>query len=183
MQAPSVPSAVLMEQQYAGGAEEGVAQGKTGQPATVVNKPFTQTGSSLPLAETHWLLASQQYPGVGGFVNISQNAQRLVFCGTFTTGGLEIDVTAQALRIVREGGVRKFVRAVEQISFSGRYAVERGQPVLYVTERAVFQLLPEGLELIEVAPGIDLKRDVLDQMDFHPLIRAVRPMSAVLFRE
>src|SRR5439155_21168355 len=88
--------------------------------------------------------------GVGGFVNISQSAKRLVFCGTFTAQGLEVEIGGGQLKIKREGAIPKFIAAVEQRSFSGRYALQRGQPVLYVTERAVFALLSAGLELIEI---------------------------------
>ena len=121
--------------------------------------------------------------GVGGFVNITQTARRLVFCGTFTTGELEVAVEAGQLRIVKEGAVRKFVKSVEQISFSAARSRQVGQQVLYITERAVFQLVPEGLELIELAPGIDLEKQVLAQMDFRPVIRNVRTMPARAFTE
>ena len=119
--------------------------------------------------------------GVGGFVNISQNARRLVFCGTMTSDGLEVDVAAGRVTIRREGRVRKFVDRVEQVSFSGDLARQRGQDVLYVTERAVFRLGPDGMELIEVAPGIDVERDVIGQMGFHPILRNVRSMPAHVF--
>ena len=115
--------------------------------------------------------------GVGGFVNISQNARRLVFCGTFTSDGLKVEVSSGRLTISREGRIQKFVDQVEQISFSGEVARQKSQDVLYVTERAVFRLTADGLELIEVAPGIDVQRDVLDQMAFAPLVRDVRLMS------
>ena len=115
--------------------------------------------------------------GVGGFVNITQTAKRLVFCGTFTSGGLDVGVNSGGLSIPREGRTRKFVEEVGQMSFSGRLARERRQDVLYVTERAVFRLVDEGLELIEVAPGIDVERDVLGQMEFRPVVRRVESMS------
>jgi propionate CoA-transferase len=119
--------------------------------------------------------------GVGGFINISQNARRLVFCGTLTSGGLEVVIEHGHLRIVREGSHRKFVADVEQVSFSGALARERQQEVLFVTERAVFRLAREGLELIEVAPGIDVETQVLAQLDFRPLIRELQPMPAHVF--
>ncbi|MBN1910205.1 MAG: hypothetical protein JW818_10730 [Pirellulales bacterium] len=114
--------------------------------------------------------------GVGGFVNITQTARRLVFCGTFTAGGLEIDVADGRLCIVQEGRNPKFVERVEHLSFSAARSREVGQEVLYVTERAVFRLADDGLELIELAPGVDLERDILAQMAFRPIMREIRPM-------
>ncbi|WZO97689.1 CoA-transferase [Isosphaeraceae bacterium EP7] len=119
--------------------------------------------------------------GVGGFVNISQNARRVVFCGTLTSDGLEVEVAKGQLRIVREGRVRKFVHEVSQLSYAGEIARQKGQEALYVTERAVFKLTDEGLELIEVAPGIDLERDVIAQMEFRPLVHCPRTMPASAF--
>ncbi|MFM7165814.1 MAG: acyl CoA:acetate/3-ketoacid CoA transferase [Planctomycetaceae bacterium] len=118
----------------------------------------------------------QRFAGVGGFVNISQSARRLVFCGTLTAGGLRLEVKNGQVRIQQEGTIRKFVQQVEQISFSGLQARQRLQDVLYITERAVFRLQPDGLELIELAPGIDLEQQVLKCMDFRPVIRSVSPM-------
>ena len=114
-------------------------------------------------------------------MNISQNARQLVFCGTFTSVGLEVEVASGRLAIRREGRIRKFVDQVEQVSFSGEIARQKQQDVLYVTERAVFRLTQDGIELIEVAPGIDLERDVLAQMSFRPIIRDVRLMPAAVF--
>lgn len=118
-----------------------------------------------------------KFAGVGGFVNISQNARRLVFCGAFTTDGLEIAIEAGGMRIVREGRVCKFVEHVEQVSFSGPVARAHCKDVLVVTERAVFRLASEGWELIEVANGIDVQRDVLDRMQFQPILRLIKPTS------
>ncbi len=119
--------------------------------------------------------------GAGGFINISQNARRLVFAGTFTAGGLRIAVEDGRLAVVSEGRQRKLVDAVQQITYSGAYGAERGQPVLYVTERCVFRLGADGLELTEVAPGIDVERDVLAHMDFAPRIGTLREMDARIF--
>jgi acyl CoA:acetate/3-ketoacid CoA transferase len=118
--------------------------------------------------------------GPGGFIDIAQNARKVVFCGTFDAKGSEIATGDGRVRILRQGEVRKFVGRVEQITFAGRVAMDRGQQVLYVTERAVFRLTPQGMVLAEVAPGIDLRRDVLDRMGFAPLTPsepAVMPAS------
>ncbi len=121
--------------------------------------------------------------GAGGFINISQNARKLVFVGTFTAGGLRVEVDGTDLVIVKEGRSRKFVKAVEQITFSGAYAAEKDQPVLYVTERCVFRRTHDGMELVEVAPGIDIERDILAQMDFKPIIRDPKPMDPRIFAD
>jgi propionate CoA-transferase len=109
--------------------------------------------------------------GAGGFINISQNAKKVVFVGTFMAGRLQLAIEDGRLRIVKDGNLKKFVREVEHRTFSGSYAAKRGQPVLYVTERCVFELTQEGLELVEIAPGIDIERDILAQMEFRPIIR------------
>jgi propionate CoA-transferase len=121
--------------------------------------------------------------GAGGFINISQSAKAVVFVGTFTAGPLEIDVANGRLAILREGNVRKFVADVEHRTFSGDYALKRGQSVLYVTERCVFRLTADGLELTEVAPGIDIRRDILAHMDFTPIVENPQPMDAAIFAD
>ncbi|MFN7443635.1 MAG: acyl CoA:acetate/3-ketoacid CoA transferase [Curvibacter sp.] len=120
--------------------------------------------------------------GAGGFINISQNAKKVVFVGTFTAGRLDIRLDNNSLQIVTDGNARKFVAEVEHRTFSGPEAVRSGRPVLYVTERCVFCLTPRGLELTEIAPGVDLQRDILDRMDFTPVIQGQpRLMDARIF--
>jgi propionate CoA-transferase len=120
--------------------------------------------------------------GAGGFINISQNARRLMFAGTFTADGDATCAEGGQLRIVAEGRTSKFVEAVEQITFNGRLAAAKGQSVLYVTERCVFKLQPGGLQLIEVAPGIDIERDVLSHMAFRPIIGDVALMDPRIYQ-
>lgn len=126
----------------------------------------------------------RNFTGCGGFINISQNSKRVVFTGTFTAGGLEIGIENGSLKIIKEGRSKKFLNQVEQITFSGEYAASKGLDVLYVTERCVFRLIPEGLELIEIAPGIDLEKDILEQMDFKPVInKPPKLMDSRIFME
>jgi propionate CoA-transferase len=120
--------------------------------------------------------------GAGGFIGISQNAKKVVFVGTFTAEHLDVQVLDGALKIHTEGTLRKFVTSVEQVTFNAEYAFKRGQPVLYITERCVFCLMATGLELVEIAPGIDLERDILSQMDFRPSISpTLKIMNACIF--
>ncbi|MGC9319189.1 MAG: acyl CoA:acetate/3-ketoacid CoA transferase, partial [Armatimonadota bacterium] len=122
--------------------------------------------------------------GCGGFINITQTADTVVFCGTFTAGGLEVAIQDATLRILQEGRHRKFIEQVEHVTFSGQYAAEKGQRVMYVTERAVFELVDGGLTLTEIAPGADIESDVLGQMDFAPTVSSrLREMDSRIFRE
>ncbi len=120
--------------------------------------------------------------GAGGFINISQNAGRVVFAGTFTAGGLSVEVKDGGLHILKEGSARKFIAEVGQITFAARNARKKRQPVMYVTERCVFELRDAGLTLTEVAPGVEVQRDILDQMDFAPVVGEVALMDERIFR-
>jgi propionate CoA-transferase len=120
--------------------------------------------------------------GAGGFINISQSAKKVVFVGTFNACGLEVEVSDGALLIRQEGTVRKFVEQVEHVTYSGAVAVERGQQALYVTERCVFRLGSQGLELVEIAPGVHLERDILAKMAFRPVVSPhLKTMDAAIF--
>ena len=120
--------------------------------------------------------------GCGGFINISQNSRKVIFLSTFSSSGLEIEIADGRVRVLKEGKFFKFVDHVGQITFSGKYAVERKQDVLYVTERCVFRLSDSGLELTEVAPGIDIERDIIHKMPFVPRVNDPVEMDASIFR-
>jgi propionate CoA-transferase len=120
--------------------------------------------------------------GPGGFPNISARTPRINFVGTLTAQGLKLDINAEGVRVVREGRLPKFVPRVREVSFNGHLARERGQEVRYITDRAVFALADDGLVLTEVAPGVDLERDVLGRMGFRPRVAEdLRPMDARLY--
>lgn len=122
--------------------------------------------------------------GCGGFINITQNSKKVVYTGTFTVGGLKVAVEDSKLVIVKEGRAKKFLDHVEQITFSGKYAAKAKQPVLYVTERAVFTLEEGEMTLIEIAPGVDLEKDVLALMDFKPRVSPnLKLMPGSIFQE
>ncbi|MCW5619732.1 MAG: propionate CoA-transferase [Burkholderiales bacterium] len=125
-------------------------------------------------------------PGAGGFIDIAHNARELVFTGSFSTGGLQVDIRDGGLRVVKEGKVRKFVSAVEQVTYPVRKNVAgRAQKATLITERAVFRVEPDGLVLAEVAKGVDVRRDVLDQMEFQPrrILDPLPFMEEALFAE
>jgi propionate CoA-transferase len=122
--------------------------------------------------------------GCGGFINITQTSKQVIYCGTFTARGIKIQAENGTLKIVQEGSVNKFIDCVEQITFSGEYANDIDLDVTYITERAVFKLTKDGLELIEIAPGIDLEKDVLAHMEFKPVIsEQLKLMDARIFRQ
>jgi propionate CoA-transferase len=125
-----------------------------------------------------------RFAGCGGFIDITQNAKKVVFCGTLTTKGLQVEIGDGKLKILQEGSIKKFVKNVEHITFSGEYARKLGKEVLYVTERAVFRLGKSGLVLEEIAPGVDLERDVLAKMDFSPTVSSeLKVMDEKIFKE
>ena len=120
--------------------------------------------------------------GSGGAIDISSAAKKIVFCGTFAVKG-EQQITADGLKVIHPGKAKKFVDRVEQVTFSGTSAIDRGQSVFYVTERAVFTLTPDGVMLLEIAPGLDLQTDVLDMMEFRPLISTeLKTIDAMVYR-
>jgi propionate CoA-transferase len=120
--------------------------------------------------------------GCGGFINITTASKKVVFCGTFTTGGIKATATDGKIKIIQEGKRKKFMDHVEQITFSGKYAAKSNKPILYVTERAVFKLDGGEVTLVEIAPGIDLEKDILAQMDFKPSISPdLKTMPAEIF--
>ena len=143
---------------------------------------FMGAGEIDPQGNVNSTRMGSHVSGCGGFIDITQNAKRVVFCAAFTASGLRCSVEPGRLTVLQEGKIRKFVRQVQQVSFSAKQALSAGQKVLYVTERAVFELTGDGILLTEIAPGIDLERDVLAQMEFHPLLSSrIREMDSRLF--
>jgi propionate CoA-transferase len=109
--------------------------------------------------------------GASGFINISQSARKVVFTGLFASGAMEVAFRKGNLHILRDGKVTQFVEAIEHRTFSSAEAHRLGTTVLYITERCVFRSATDGLELIEIAPGVDLQRDILDKLSFAPILR------------
>ena len=122
--------------------------------------------------------------GCGGFIDISQSTDKILFCGTLTAGGLKIAVEDGKLKILQEGGKVKFKKEVGQITFSSHFSAETGQKVLFITERCVFELINEQLVLTEVAPGIDVEKDILPYLETPPVISEdLKEMDPRIFRE
>lgn len=122
--------------------------------------------------------------GCGGFINITQTTPVVIYCGTFTSKGLKLDIKDGKLNILQDGSIMKFKNKVEQVTFSAEFAKEQNQKVLYITERCVFELRPKGLTLTEIAPGVDLKKDILGHMEFEPLIAEdLKLMDERLFQD
>ena len=175
----------------------GLSFGVSANAAAILDQPYQfdfYDGGNLDLAILGLAEADQEgninvskfhgrVAGCGGFINISQNSKKVIYCGTFTAGGLKEKCEDGKLVIIQEGKNKKFLHHVEQITFSGSYALSVNQPVLYVTERAVFRLTPEGLELTEVAPGIDIEKDILAYMDFRPIMKDVKLMDSRIFED
>ncbi|OLO27908.1 acyl CoA:acetate/3-ketoacid CoA transferase [Alkalihalophilus pseudofirmus] len=121
--------------------------------------------------------------GPGGFINISQSSKKVVFCGTFTVGG-KAEIKDNQLVITNQGKAKKFINEVDQITFSGKFATDNNLPVLFVTERAVFDIVKGNLRLIEIAPGVNLEKDILEWMDFKPVISdELKEMDQSIFQE
>ena len=123
-------------------------------------------------------------PGCGGFIDISQNSKECVFCGTFTADGLKVEIKDGKVSILQEGAVKKFITKVEQITFNGKLESLKNKKITLVTERAVFELTPEGPVLTEIAPGINLEKDILGQMEFSPIIsKELKEMDVRIFKD
>lgn len=149
-----------------------------------LDQAFLGLAETCPEGHVNVSRFGHKLAGAGGFINITQNTADLYFLGTFTSGPQQVEIQDGELRIIKNGTVKKFLKQVQQITFNGRYAMQQQQRVTFITERAVFVLTPHGLKLTEIAPGINLQRDILDHMDFKPIIDDdLTPMDPRLFNE
>lgn len=135
-----------------------------------LDQAFLGLAETCPEGHVNVSRFGKKLAGAGGFINITQNTGDLYFLGTFTSGVQTLEIKDHHLSIISNGPIRKFRQTVQQITFNGESAIRNEQSVMFITERAVFRLIPKGLKLIEIAPGMDLQRDILDQMDFEPII-------------
>ncbi|WP_428036499.1 acyl CoA:acetate/3-ketoacid CoA transferase [Amphritea sp.] len=135
-----------------------------------LDQAFLGLAETCPQGHVNVSRFGSKLAGAGGFINITQNTHDLYFLGTFTSGPQQIEISNGKIQIIKNGPVRKFHRQVQQITFNGEYAIQQGHSVTFITERAVFLLTAEGLRLTEIAPGIDLQKDILEQMEFTPII-------------
>ncbi len=148
-----------------------------------VDVTFMGAGEMDPHGHINATRLGATCPGAGGFIDITQNARHVIFCSSFTAKGLDVKCDEGVLDIVQEGSVKKLVKAVDQVSYNGELARAKGQKMHFVTERAVFELRPQGPVLTEIAPGIDLQRDIIDQMEFTPEIASdLQVIDEKLFR-
>lgn len=183
---------------YGGSAQGGLNFGSAIAPQAIIDHPyqfdFYEGGgidiTFLGMAEcdSNGSLNVSKFgpkiPGCGGFIDICQNAKEVVFCGTFTAGGLKVEIVDGKLEIVKEGRVKKFKNSIEHITFNGQFESQKGKKITLVTERAVFEIKPEGLTLTEIAPGVDLQKDILDQMEFKPVIAEdLKEMPSQAFKD
>lgn len=135
-----------------------------------LDQAFLGLAETCPQGHVNVSRFGSKLAGAGGFINITQNTRDLYFLGTFTSGPQQIEINNGELQIIKNGPVKKFLRQVQQITFNGKYAIKQGHSVTFITERAVFLLTAEGLRLTEIAPGVDLQKDILAQMEFKPEI-------------
>ncbi len=176
----------------------GLSFGAANYPHAIIDQPYMfdfYDGGGLDVAflglaqaDSHGNINVSKFSGrvagIGGFMNITQNARTVVFTGTFTAGGLEAEFVDGKVRIVTEGRLHKFVETVEHITYSGQHGLRKGQKALFITERGVFRMTAEGLELFEIAPGIDLQTQIIDQMGFTPRIAPeLTTMPAEIFSQ
>ena len=135
-----------------------------------LDQAFLGLAETCPQGHVNVSRFGSKLAGAGGFINITQNTRDLYFLGTFTSGPQQIEINNGELQIIKNGPVKKFLRQVQQITFNGEYAIKQGHSVTFITERAVFLLTAAGLKLTEIAPGVDLQKDILEQMEFKPAI-------------